>query len=74
MKKFGTEKKTIKILIEYLGAIYQMWRFDREAQHACFDNRAIGFGGEVDSYGHGRNSVTPEQVGLIFYITHNYYS
>ena len=47
-----------------LGAIYQMWRFDREAQHACFDNRAIGFGGEVDSYGHGRNSVTPEQVNL----------
>ena len=60
-----------------------MWRFDREAQHACFDNRAIGFGGEVDSYGHGRNSVTPEQVGLLIYsifsillitITHNDYN
>ena len=39
-----------------------MWQFDREAQHECFENRAIGFGGEVDSYGHGRNTVTPTQV------------
>ena len=46
----------------FSGAIYQMWRFDREAQHGCFENRAIGFGGEVDSYGHGRNTVTPTQV------------
>ena len=39
-----------------------MWQFDRESQHACFDNRTIGFGGELDSYAHGRNTVTPEQV------------
>ena len=44
-----------------------MWQFDREAQHACFDNRAIGFGGELDSYAHGRNSVTPEQVNIYNY-------
>ena len=39
-----------------------MWQADREMQRACFRNVEISRSFNWD--GHGRNSVTPEQVCL----------
>ena len=51
-------KRNSKLYI--LGAIYQMWQADREAQLQCFENRTIAYHDEY--IGHGLHTVTPEQV------------
>ena len=46
--------------------MFYMWRVDREMQWACFRNVEIAARFNID--GHGRHSVTPEQVISIAYI------
>ena len=55
-----------KNIIFNSGAMFYMWRVDREMQWACFRNVEIASRFNID--GHGRHSVTPEQVISIAYI------
>ena len=52
-----------RLIASFSGAIFNMWQMDRQVQHSCFQNVDIGPNTEVD--GHGRHSVTPEQVNSI---------
>ena len=49
-----------------LGAMFYMWRADRDMQWACFRNAEIAPKFNID--GHGRHSVTPEQVRIPYRI------
>ena len=42
--------------------MFYMWRADRDMQWACFRNAEIAPKFNID--GHGRHSVTPEQVRI----------